>query len=621
MEHGRGDTAPPPRAVSLGNVVGTALVALTLCVIWASNFLLFHTLAEMFSVVVGFAACIVAWYSRDWTGRNYLLLVGLSNLFIGALDVVHALGYQGMLIFENNGGNLSTQLWLSARLLEGICLLVAVWSPQRRYNVAVVLSVLSVATVALLALVFTDLWPRTFIDGEGVTPFKTGCEAALVGLLLVVLLRLRRRKADFDPQIYALLVMFVLAKMATELAFSGYSDVHGIANFFGHGLKIFGAWLFLKAMVDVGLRRPQALIFGAMAREKALSEEIAHHAITLDAVLNATIDPVIMFDATGSIRFISRAGEQFFGRTSGELTARSWRQGGLPEDIMVPLERLSHSVFQSRQPMTEEIVLAPRRGGFCLELQVSPVAEGATGIAAVVACIRDITARKTMEEELKASLNDNRVLMLEVHHRVKNNLQIVSSILQMQGWRMTDPAHRGKFQEACGRILSLAKVHELLYAQDNVASVDFVLYVRTLCADLLRLYGVREDWVRLDMGDGSLVLAVDKAEPLALIVHELVSNALKHAFTEQGGLLTIRITALGREEGCLVVADDGTNVARHMDFYGETGSLGLRMVGVLVKQIHGTVAVRRTAGTEVEIRFPLGELARGHEPVLSESLS
>ncbi|MBX9633739.1 MAG: PAS domain-containing protein, partial [Magnetospirillum sp.] len=496
--------------------------------------------------------------------------------------------------------------------LEAGALLVAVWLPQRRYRVDVVLTVLCIVTVALIASVFSDVWPNTFIEGQGVTAFKTGFEWVLIGLFLVVLVRLRLRAADFDPQIYSLLTLAVLAKVFTELAFSGYTDLYGVANFLGHGLKIIGAWLFLKAVVDTGLRRPQSLIFGAMAREKALADEISRHATTLDAVLDATVDPVIMFDGSGRIRFLSRAGEQFFSRTSRELMGRTWREGGLPEDVMTPLERLSHDVLDQGLPVTEEIVLAPRRGGVWLELQVSPVAGGNNGAAAVVACIRDVTARKSMEEDLRVSLNDNRVLMMEVHHRVKNNLQIVSSILQMQGWRMTDPALRRQFEEACGRILSLAKVHELLYTQDSVASVDFVLYVRTLCSDLFRMYGVREDWVRLSIDSGCLYLSLDKAEPLALIVHELVSHALKHAFTEQGGQLTIRISTSGQSEGSLIVADDGKNQARQLDFEGDSGSLGLRMVGVLVKQIHGTLGVRRKSGTEVEVRFPLAT------PVLAE---
>lgn len=599
--------AQPRMANSSGAVAGFSLLALVLCAIWANNFLLFHTLAEMFSVVVGFAAFVVAWYSRDWTGRNYLLLLGLSTAFAGGVDTIHTLGYKGMGIFDNHGGNLSTQLWLSARLIEAVGLLVAVWAPQRRYRVDVLITVLSLATIALVASVFADLWPRTFVEGEGVTLFKKGFEWTLAGVFLVVLLRLRRRAQDFDPQIYYLLLGCVAAKIGTELSLSGYSELYGLANFVGHALKILSAWLFLKAVVDSGLRRPQSLIFGAMEREKTLSDEVARHATTLDAVLDAAVDPVIMFDGAGRIRFLSRAGEQFFGRTRQELAARTWREGGLPEEIMVPLERMSYAVLDQARPLTEEIVLSARWGNTCLELQVSPVAEGERRPEAVVACIRDISARKAMEEELKASLNDNRVLMMEVHHRVKNNLQIVSSILQMQGWRMTDPALRRKFEEACGRILSLAKVHELLYTQESVASVDFALYVRTLCGDLFRMYGVREDWVRLDIQGGSLPLAVDKAEPLALIVHELVSNALKHAFPAQGGCLTIRLAATGVDEGSLVVADDGAT-ARQMDFEGEGGSLGLRMVGVLVKQIHGTLDVRRAAGTEVEIRFPLGEI-------------
>jgi len=597
------------RAIGSGAAAGFSLLALVLCAIWAANFLLFHTLAEMFSVVVGIAAGVVAWYSRDWTGRNYLLLIGLASLFVGALDTVHTLGYKGMPIFDNHGGNLSSQLWLSARTLEAGAFLVAVWQPHRRYRVDLLVAILGIVVVALGATVFADVWPRTFVEGVGVTPFKLGFELTLAAAFVGVLFLLRRRAADFDPQIHALLVLCVGAKIVTELSFSWYTDLYGVANFLGHAMKIVGSWLFLKAVVDTGLRRPQALIFGAMAREKNLSDEVARHAATLDAVLDATVDPVVMFDAHGRMLFVSRAAERFFGRTSRELAARTWREAGLPEEVMGPLERLAFAVQEQCRTLTEEIVLSARRGGTCLELQVSPV--GGEGAGGTVACIRDISARKAMEEELKASLSDNRVLMMEVHHRVKNNLQIVSSILQMQGWRMTDPALRAKFEEACGRILSLAKVHELLYKQESAASVDFVLYARMLCGDLFRMYGVRDDWVELKVEAGSLPLPVDRAEPLALILHELVSNALKHAFTEEkGGQLTIRLSTAEAGEGLLMVADNGTKTGRRMDFEGETAALGLRMVDVLVKQIRGTRVVRRSSGTEVEVRFPLTEPVR-----------
>lgn len=597
--------------IGSGAVAGFGLLGVLMCVLWAANFLLFHTLAELFSVVVAFAAAVVAWYSRDWIGRNYLLLLGLGQFFVGGIDIVHTLGYKGIRIFEANSGNLSSQLWLSARALEAATFLLAIWAPQRRYNIGITVSVLLVAAVGLVAAVFGGLWPATFIDGSGVTPFKTAVELVLVAAFGVTLLRLRGRASDFDPAVYRLLVLAVAAKLLTELIFTSYVDVFGLVNFSGHMCKIAGAWLLLRAVVDSGLRRPQSLIFGALSRERALSGEVARHAQTLDAVLDATLDPVLMLDGRGQIRFASRAAEAFLERGTRELVGRTWREAGLPEGLMLPLEAAAHEVLETAMPCTQEHSLVWRGDRLCIELRVAPVG-GDDGAPAVVAFVRDISARKAMEEDLKASLDDNRVLIQEVHHRVKNNLQIVSSILQMQGWRITDPDVRQHFDEACGRILSLAKVHELIYKQDTLASLDFTLFARTLCGELFRMHNLREDRVVLSVRGDVLPLAVDKAEPLALIVHELVVEALKHAFGAGSGRLRVEVGRTRRGEGHLLVSEDGGAPDREMEFDGSSGSLGLRMVGALVKQMHGTINVaRRDGGIEVEVLFPLAEAPIG----------
>lgn len=590
-----------------GAVAGFGLLTALLAVLWAANFLLFHTLAELFSIVVGFAAVVVAWYSRDWVGRNYLLLLGLGQFFVGGIDILHTLSYKGVGVIDARDGNLPVQFWLAGRVFEASCFLVAVWAPQRRYGERWLVGVLSVLAAALVAAIFADLLPAAFIPGSGVTPFKTGIEFAVVGVYGAVLTLLRRRSGDYDPSIYALLCLSVTAKLATELCFAWYIDMFGLTHLIGHLAKIVGAWAFLKAVVDSGVRRPQSLIFGALSRERALSAEMMQRAQTMDAVLDATLDPVLMLDGLGRIRFASRAAQTFLERGAQELVGRSWREAGLSDRLMIPLESLAQDVLAEGAAQTREICLNWRGDRLCLELQVSPV--GGDGVPdAVVVVLRDITARLTMEEDLKTSLEDNRLLVQEVHHRVKNNLQIVSSILQMQGWRMTDSALRSHFDEACGRILSLAKVHELIYKQENVAAVDFTQYARALCGELFRSAADRDERVALTVSGGPILLGVNKAEPLALIVHELVAEALKSGFGDRGGRLRVEVSEPRPGEGALLVAEDGGHSERALDFESTSAALGLRMVGALVRQLHGTIAVRRMSGVEVEIRFPLADL-------------
>jgi PAS domain S-box-containing protein len=591
---------------ALGSLAAFAAIGIALWVVSTHNFLLFHVLAELFSVVVAFAAFVVAWHSRRWIGRNYLLVLGFGYLYIGGIDVVHALAYKGMGVFVGHGGNMSSQLWLAARGFEVCVFLVALGMPHRRYHPAGLFVTFTIITAALVGTVFAGLWPATFIEGEGVTPFKVGFEFLVSGLYIGGLLLLNRRHAEFDPQIRRLLVMAVAAKAVTELAFTSYVDVYGLANFVGHVLKIGSCWLILKAIVEIGLRRPQALVFGARDRERMLSEEVARHATTLDAVLDSTLDPVAMVDSDCRFRFVSRAAESFFGRTSRELAGKSWREAGLAPEAMQPLADVCARVHETSRPVTVEMAMPGPLGLRRFEVQASPVAGPESLVEAVVVVIRDISVRKAMEEDLVASLADNRVLMTEVHHRVRNNLQIVSSILQMQGWRVTDPAMRGQFEEACGRILSLAKVHEMLYKQESPSSIDFVEYVRSLCDEIFEMYGVREDWIGLAIEAGSLPLPLDMAVPLALIVHELVINAVKTSFKEKSGQLHIRIAPDGADEGVLMIADTG--IGRSMaDFEAAEAPLGLRMVAVLVKQVHGSLDIDESG--DIHIRFPLARTA------------
>lgn len=586
--------------------VAFAVVTVALFAVSVHSYIIFHTLAEMFAVVVAFAAFGVAWYSRRWIGANFLLMLGVGYLFVGLTDLVHMLTYKGLNIVPGATTNTPTQFWLTGRGLEAVAFVIAVSRPMAKFSLPRVVIGFCVVTVALAAAVVTGLFPVAYVDGQGLTPFKVAAEYVIIAAYLAAYVALRRNPTGFDPLVRELLMVSLVVKVTAELCFTLYVDVYGLSNFAGHILKIVSYYLFLRAIVETGLTRPQALIFGSIEREKELAGEVQRHATTLDAVLDASLDPVVMIDRDGRFQFVSLAGERLFGRPADQLTGQRWRDVGLAAGIMTPIDRLCRRVLDSGVPITEECRVPGEEGERCLEVQVAPVRgpEGAPS-SAVVVVVRDITQRKDMEEDLTASLENNRVLMMEVHHRVKNNLQIVSSLLQMQGWQVGDPRMRSHFDEACGRILSLAKVHEMLYKQDNVASIDFVSYARTLCAELFKMYGVRDDWVSLKFESGSLALALDKAVPLALIVHELVANAVKHAFTEKGGELRLAVVAEG-DTGVLKVADDGLS---GVAIGAENASLGMRMVAVLVKQIHGTLSETRGRGTEVVVRFPLAEPA------------
>jgi len=217
---------------------------------------------------------------------------------------------------------------------------------------------------------------------------------------------------------------------------------------------------------------------------------------------------------------------------------------------------------------------------------------------------REITERKRAEEQLKISLTEKEVLLKEVHHRVKNNLQVISSLLHLQSKQTKDPAVLGMFLESQYRVRSMALVHERLYQSEDLSGVDAAEYFRDLASYLHRSYGATSSQVSLKVDVDPVSLGIDVAIPCGLIISELVSNALKHAFPDgRRGQVLVQLH-LGQGSRCaLVVGDDGIGLPQDLDLEA-TQSLGLHLVNRLVAQIEGSIDLDKVGGTTYTITFP-----------------
>ena len=223
------------------------------------------------------------------------------------------------------------------------------------------------------------------------------------------------------------------------------------------------------------------------------------------------------------------------------------------------------------------------------------------GDAHVVCVAQDISARKEVEAKLRQSLEEKDVLLREIHHRVKNNLQVISSLLYVQAKTLEDPEVQQRFVESQERIRSMAAIHEQLYESDNLAEVDFAAYLDALLTRLFRSHQVNGVVRALDADP--VPLAIDQAIPAGLIVNELVSNALEHAFRdEDGGTLAVRFHVTDGT-GTLCVEDDGAGAS--LDAMETGSSLGLRLVRGLVRQLNGDLALDTDGGVSATVTFPL----------------
>jgi len=215
--------------------------------------------------------------------------------------------------------------------------------------------------------------------------------------------------------------------------------------------------------------------------------------------------------------------------------------------------------------------------------------------------VEDITARKESERGLKAALKEKEVLLREIHHRVKNNMQVMSSLLNLQSQHLDDPRSLEIFRTSINRIRSMALIHDKLYRSESLSTIDFPEYVRDLLRGLFAACGP-EVGVDLNLGIDPLSLNIDTAIPLGLIINELVSNSLKHAFPD-GSEGEISVT-LHHQDGHMVLAvsDNGSGFPEGLDFMN-TESMGMQLVVTLVEQLEGTISLKRDGETRFEVAF------------------
>ncbi len=239
------------------------------------NYLLFHWFVEFFSVVVAFGVFTIFWNARHFLDNGCFLFVGIGSLFVGLIDLLHALAYDGMGVFDVGGANLATQLWMAGRFVQAGSFLAAPLFLRSRFDARLVLGVYAVVTALLLASVFYwQVFPVCFVEGHGLTLFKIRSEYLVSGLMLVSLALLYQRRQHLDYRVLQLLSITILLTIASELVFTFYQDVTGPANLIGHCLKMVASYSMYVAFVEVGLTHPYSVLFRNMRESEQRLREI-----------------------------------------------------------------------------------------------------------------------------------------------------------------------------------------------------------------------------------------------------------------------------------------------------------------------------------------------------------
>ena len=324
-------------------------------------------------------------------------------------------------------------------------------------------------------------------------------------------------------------------------------------------------------------------------------------------VVEAAPSAMVEVDAAGLITMVNLQTERMFGYTRAELL-------GQPIEMLVP-ERFRPQHPEQRRKFGRAPVSRPMGAGrdlyalrkdgseFAVEIGLNPMQteEGTMVLSAIV----DISDRKHKEERIQAALAEKDVLLGEIHHRVKNNLQIVHSLLDLQATRIEDPAVLEMLSETQNRIQSMALIHQILYQSRDFSGVDFATFLEDLVPSLAAAYGTEAEHVALNIDATGVLLPLNKAIPCGLIVNELITNSLKHAFPgNRRGRLDILLTGAGADRVRLIVRDDGIGIDAALDL-DDSASHGLKLVTLLAEQLHGELRVQRAGPTEFSLSFPV----------------
>jgi PAS domain S-box-containing protein len=340
-----------------------------------------------------------------------------------------------------------------------------------------------------------------------------------------------------------------------------------------------------------------------MIRDVTERREAERRLRLLAHTLTSTRDAISITDIDNRILFVNDAFIHTYGFSEDVLIGQNIALIRSPDTPACMDEQIRKATLQGE--WYGEVLNRKADGSeFPVELWTSVVHNDEGDPVALVGVARDITERKQADESIRASLREKEVLLKEIHHRVKNNLQVISSLLSLQAEYLTDESMLRIMRESQGRVKSMALVHEKLYQSHNLAEIDFGDYVRVLVMQLFRSYGIAQDSVHMVITADPVALGVDRAIPCGIIVNELVTNALKYAFPDgRKGTVEVELRSTPGGVITLAIRDDGVGIPHDIEFH-KADSLGLTLVHMLADQVQGELTIpRRSTGAEFVLTF------------------
>ncbi len=694
----------------------------------SQDYLLFHTIVELISIIVAFSLFSIAWNSRQFSRNNYLLFLGISFFFIGSIDLLHTISYKGMNIFLNYDSNLPTQLWISARYLESISLIAASYFIKKKFNINLLLTVYFLVFIIINFLIFNRLFPVCFVEGVGLTVFKKVSEYIISIFLLFALWRAIKLKDYFLQRIRWMIYLAIIFTIFSEIAFTFYISVYGLSNFIGHIFKLISFYLIYKALLVTGLKQPYKMLFNELhesesryrkAQEIGLvgnwefniktkefwgsdeakriygfdpeiknfpADEVYQRVIEKDRVHQALVDLIekekpydlefeiisqnsdhkktihsiaelekdnsgkpskvsgVVIDITKSkqaesalkdsearfksltndvldnlevgvfilssefkIVWINRTIENFFGIRRDQVLGKDKKQLILEEiqNIFEDPDAFKQKVFATYENnkyiekftcvIKKSADLQPR----ILEHYSQPISEGLFQ-GGRIEYYYDITKNKQAEAKITNLLQEKEILLREVHHRIKNNMATIISLLKLHSREIASESARAALQDAIGRIRLMKVLYDKLYRSDNFQEIESQSYFIPLIKEIIAVFPKSEN-VEIVNKVQNFTINAKLVLPLGIIINELIANIMKYAFQDDTNNQIIVQATKEQDLAKLVIQDNG--VGLDQDSLKHSEGFGHQLIEMMTDQINGKIDIENGNGTKFILQF------------------
>lgn len=413
-------TALPKAVIALVFLVGLYFASLY-------SYVLFHSIAELLSIIVAFAIFAITWNTRRLIDNSYILFLGISFIFIGSIDLVHTLAYKGMGVFREFDANLPTQLWIVARYLHSLSFLIAPFLIGRKLKLVPVFAGYIIVTILLLTSIFYwNIFPTCYVEGAGLTPFKKVSEYVISFIFLASIALLFLKRKTFDAAVLRLLSSGVALTIVSEVAFTQYLGVYDLANFIGHLAKLGAFYLFYKAIVQTGLSNPYAVLYRNLYLSEARFRELYDNMSSGVAVYEARDNGNDFI-----IKDVNKAAERIEQVKEGTIIGKSVLEvfpGVKDFGLFNVFQRVWHTGRPERYPASfyHDARISGWRENYIYKL---PSGE-------IVAVYDDVTERKQAEEELalRAQLLDNATDSISVRDLEGNYIYVNDAAAKSMGY-------------------------------------------------------------------------------------------------------------------------------------------------------------------------------------------